>query len=126
MRGSDQLSRVAEPQPFEIRREDIDAIAVIAVLGEVDVATAGELRSQLNAIPDTDCLVLDLCETSFMDSSGLAVLLAERDRRGARLHVVCTPAGPVARLFAAAQVTTAMQVHDSREKALTAAAIGAA
>jgi len=114
-------------QRFEVRREDTDAVAVVAVLGEVDVATAGLLRLRLDAVPDDMCLVVDLCETSFMDSSGLAVLLAERDRRGqARLHVVCAPAGPVARLFAAAHVATAMQVHDSRGKALTAAVTAAA
>ena len=118
-----QLSSKAEwPPQFEVRREDTDAVAVVAVVGEVDLTTAGEIRAQLDSVPEEKCLVVDLCETSFMDSSGLAVLLAELERRGDRLHVACAPAGPVARLFAAANIAAPLQVHDTRDQAVTAAA----
>jgi anti-anti-sigma factor len=104
-----------------VRREDTDAVPIVAVAGEVDLTTAGKVRAQLVSVPEDEHLVVDLCETSFMDSSGLAILLAEHQRRGARLHVACVPAGPVARLFAAAGVAAPLQLHDSRDQAVIAA-----
>jgi anti-anti-sigma factor len=55
---------------------------VVAVSGEVDVATAGDL---LDALAEAtgggpDRLVIDLLDVSFMDSSGLGVLVAIRQR----------------------------------------------
>jgi anti-anti-sigma factor len=110
------------PRKFEVRREDTDTVPVIAVVGELDVATVDEVRAQLASVPADSCPVVDLCETSFMDSSGLHVLLKEHSRRDGRLHVACTPAGPVTRLLRTAGVGPALHVHDSRDEALAAAA----
>lgn len=70
---------------------------VLAVSGELDVATAPTLGARLQAVAAGAELVLDLGGVVFMDSSGLRVLIAERDRRGA-LEVV-RPAPVVARLL---------------------------
>jgi anti-sigma B factor antagonist len=76
---------------------------VLAVSGEVDLATAPELRSALDAAlrDGTRELWLDLHQTTFMDSSGLRVLFEAYERAQAlecRLAIAC-PSGPVRRLF---------------------------
>ena len=110
------------PRPeFEVRREAEGAVTVVAVTGEVDIATSAVVLEELRSLPAEEPLVVDLCETTFMDSSGLAVLLSERDRRGTRLHVACAPDGPVMRLFVASGVARPLRVHDTREQALAAA-----
>jgi anti-anti-sigma factor len=49
---------------------------VIAVAGDVDIATAPELRDALVAAPGD--VTVDLADVSFMDSSGLSALIAGR------------------------------------------------
>jgi anti-anti-sigma factor len=58
------------------------AAALVTVVGEIDLATAGELGDHLVAAlheagPD---VVLDLSQVTFMDSTGLKVLLAAHRR----------------------------------------------
>ena len=68
-------------------------MAVVRPSGELDLASADALRRQLHeALAEApELLVLDLSDVSFLDSSGIAVIVsvfkAQRDR-GARLHVV--------------------------------------
>ena len=86
-----------------LRRQDVDGRAVLAIGGECDIATAPELRSAIDAALDTGAaeLCLDLCATSFMDSSGLHALFDGQVRAnevGCRLTIICPP-GPVRRLF---------------------------
>jgi anti-sigma B factor antagonist len=45
------------------------------IVGELDMATADQLRTALEAWDRTGVLVLDVSELRFMDSSGLRVLL---------------------------------------------------
>jgi anti-anti-sigma factor len=106
---------------FEVRREANGTVPVVAVVGDVDIATATAVQDELRSLSLEIPVVIDLCETSFMDSSGLAVLLGERERRGERLHVACAPAGPVMRLFLAAGVAQPLQIHATRDQALEAA-----
>ena len=65
---------------FEICRADNEV--VIAVSGEVDMATADQLAKQLASYADCD-LVVDLADVRFLDSSGINALVcayqAQRD-----------------------------------------------
>jgi anti-sigma B factor antagonist len=58
---------------------DVNGQVTVTVCGEVDLATAGALWEALQraAVPSST-LVVDLSATSFMDSSGLDVLLRAR------------------------------------------------
>jgi anti-sigma B factor antagonist len=60
------------------RRQDARGRDVVAVRGEIDVATSPALRDELYEIIDGGAreLVLDLTELGFIDSSGLGVLVA--------------------------------------------------
>lgn len=74
-------------------------VVVVAVRGEVDLATVGTLREKLSphvTDPGTRLLVCDLTQVGFLACSGLSALLdmrAAMAARGARFAVVAsTPA----------------------------------
>lgn len=90
-----------------------DERAVITVSGEVDVYTAPTLREHiLNALNDgVSTIVVDLSSVSFMDSTGLGVLVGGLKRlrqTGGSLHVVCD-SEPVLKIF---RVTGLMDVFN--------------
>ena len=81
---------------------------VLAVTGEVDIATAPHLRAAVDAafMDGADDVCVDLTDTTFMDSSGVHALVdASREavRLGRELTIVCPP-GPVARVIEIAGV----------------------
>lgn len=74
---------------------------VVTVAGDVDLATAPELRAQLAPAVEAAAghphgLVLDLCEVGYLDSSGLRLLAALASDLGEGLTVVA-PSGTAAR-----------------------------
>jgi anti-anti-sigma factor len=65
---------------------------VIRVEGEIDTATVNTLASAIHALDPGDCacVIVDLQDVSFIDSSGLRALLVSRQdlhERGIRLQV---------------------------------------
>ena len=71
--GDEDLGRAARPQPFEVRTAKQDGHWVVAVQGEIDLATVGTLEAYLNGV--TGPVVLDLGAVTFIDSMGLTLLL---------------------------------------------------
>ena len=73
-------------------RRDRD-YAIVAVTGEVDIATVTGLRESLFELATSGrTLVVDLEQVSFIDSSGLAALVGAARRaaaHGASLQAVC-------------------------------------
>jgi anti-sigma B factor antagonist len=63
--------------PFELLTVSVDGDLVVAVRGEIDLATAPQLWEHLvEAIPSVKHrLVLDLHDTAFMDSAALSVFV---------------------------------------------------
>jgi anti-sigma B factor antagonist len=58
-------------------------IPIVRVVGEVDLATAPTLRERLGEIPaETETVIIDMSEVSFLDSTGLSVLVASWKRFG--------------------------------------------
>src|ERR1700751_2448 len=64
-------------------RESADGVSVV-VRGEVDMATATQLRDALTELVDGGAtrIVLDCRGLEFLDSSGIGVLIAVRKRLG--------------------------------------------
>lgn len=97
--------RVTKPPQFEVEAHDVAVVAVVAVRGEVDLVTAPQLEAVVDeAIRDHGAprpLLVDLEECTFIDSSGLAILMRAQDRLGEHpgLAIVCRPDGPPARLL---------------------------
>jgi anti-anti-sigma factor len=65
---------------------------VLSVVGEIDLATASILDEQITAAVESDAsqtVVVDLDQVSFMDSSGLQILLSHifSEQNGSRLRV---------------------------------------
>jgi anti-sigma B factor antagonist len=87
-----------------VHESDIDDPALkdvpgVRVPGEIDAATAPELQRALEAAvaASAGAFVLDLTPASFLDSSGIGVLLRVRALLGRedRVLVVVCPPGPV-------------------------------
>lgn len=64
---------------FEIERVDGAPHAHLVVHGEVDIKSAPELERALSNL-DSDVVMVDLSDVSFIDSTGLRVLVMTRTR----------------------------------------------
>jgi anti-sigma B factor antagonist len=98
------------------------ATAVLGLKGEVDLYTCPELKQELlQVIADGATLVVvDLTETSFIDSTGLGVLIrgVERARaEGGQLAVVCIDPN-MTKVFEVTGLNRVFPIYSSREEAL--------
>ncbi|WP_249926135.1 anti-sigma factor antagonist [Streptomyces aureocirculatus] len=74
---------------------EVGDATVIELRGEIDLVASQQTTPLIDAVTagPTRTLVLDLSRTTFIDCSGLALLMRARrrlDARDARLGVVCT------------------------------------
>ncbi|MFG2373113.1 STAS domain-containing protein [Streptomyces sp. NPDC048504] len=71
------IQQAEQPAWLSVRTEKIDGILVVTVAGEIDHETGGSLREALD-LPDgvAPRVVVDLRHVTFMDSSGINVLIA--------------------------------------------------
>ncbi|GAA4931469.1 anti-anti-sigma factor [Nonomuraea thailandensis] len=98
--------------------------SVITIDGEVDATTSGELENYLALARRSldDHLVIDASRLTFLDSSGLSVLLAAAvlaQAHGVAVHL----AGPhprVARILEITGTIAMVHTHDHLEQALAA------
>lgn len=68
---------------LELSKHIADGCTVVELRGELDVSNADDLRERLLAIigeDRTSSLILDLSRLSFMDSTGISVLVAAERR----------------------------------------------
>jgi anti-anti-sigma factor len=106
------------PAAYTIRLRD-DA-PVLALEGELDIASAPELRRWIDEFAG-DALVIDFKRTTFIDSAVLKELLrarAELSERGVRLVLAAVPA-PVRRLMDLTRTSELFEDADSADAALT-------
>jgi anti-sigma B factor antagonist len=100
-------------------------VRVIALRGELDLASAPKLERELNAaLAAADgAIVIDLCDLEFMDSTGLRTLIAGQlsasDQR-LPFAVARSPESFIARVFEVAGADRAFDLHDTRDAALHA------
>ncbi|WP_394232844.1 anti-sigma F factor antagonist [Niallia oryzisoli] len=98
-------------------------VLCIRLSGELDHHSADELRKQaINAIEDHDIhhIILNLEHLSFMDSSGLGVILG-RYKQIKQLHgemVVCAISPSVQRLFDMSGLFKIIRLEPTEENAL--------
>ncbi|TCC07215.1 STAS domain-containing protein [Kribbella soli] len=88
-----------------------NGVHAVRLCGEVDLTNATDVREAISRIasPDAAVIVIDLTETAYLDSSGIAMLfhLAERlTQRRQTLRIVVPPNSP---LRAALDLTTLPQ-----------------
>ncbi|MGI8713250.1 MAG: STAS domain-containing protein [Solirubrobacteraceae bacterium] len=67
---------------FRVQVQRQGRAAVIAVAGELDLASGPELEAQLHEISpsDTELVIVDLRELDFMDSTGLSIIVRAHQR----------------------------------------------
>ena len=86
--------------PFGVTAYDFDGGRIFALRGELDLSTCQGLDERLVG-PHGSLVVVDLCQLTFMDSSGLGCIHAARRRAiedGGNL-VVCRPSPMVHRVL---------------------------
>ena len=106
---------------FAVESFPRDGHVVLAVRGDVDIATAAELRNRLSAAVEVHrAIVVDLGEVGFMDSTGLGVLVAMHARAAAfgGTFVLARPQKIVRNALRLVQVDTVIDVYDSLDDAL--------
>jgi anti-sigma B factor antagonist len=99
-----------------------DTTHVVSLRGEIDAVTAPRLGSRLFGLADEGKrgVVVDLTAVTFMDSTGIGVLLnamSHYEARHAELVLVC-PSDLILRPFELTGVADHLTIFDSREKAL--------
>jgi anti-sigma B factor antagonist len=69
-------------EAFDVSVTEVDGVPVVSVSGEVDVATAPILRDRLKELTaeGASTVVIDLHEMTFLDSTGLGVLVGALKR----------------------------------------------
>ena len=97
--GSARAVEVAGPQPFSVDVQRRDAVGIVQPRGELDLVTVETLRTALDGLTSTERLVLDLRGLSFIDSTGLHLLVAlhQRAQRDGFQLALVAPAAPADR-----------------------------
>ena len=105
---------------FTIATEDEPDVQVIAVAGEADLTAVPHLEEALRiASGKTKVVIVDLTETTFIDSPTIGVLVNWTERLQAsesRLTIVCTNSD-LLRIFRQIGLDQTLQIVDSRPPA---------
>lgn len=107
-----------------VRSAKDDSVVVVSVSGEIEVYTAGALRKHFTRVIDREHadVIVDLTDVTFMDSTGLGVLIGSvRQVRefGGRVRLVVVE-DKVVNLLRYTAVTQLFTVYGSLERALSA------
>jgi anti-sigma B factor antagonist len=105
------------PAPFSVDVVKNDALDLVIVRGELDLATAPELEDALlPLLREGGSVLLDLRELEFMDSTGVRVIVAAHlagQEHGGRLSLARTEAGSaVARVLEISGLDTVLDIVD--------------
>jgi anti-sigma B factor antagonist len=106
--------------PLVIAHESTPWGAVLSVTGELDVAGVPALRRRLESqiAQGVRCLILDLSETSFIDSVSMAAIVAMKRRMGEGGRLVIATGHPyVLLILEAGGLDSVIEVFESREEA---------
>lgn len=91
----------------------------ILVEGEVDLANVEQLQSAIDSVYSANShpLVIDLRESSFMDSAGLKALVMASNKfdESGRSFAVAVSAGPISRLIDLSGVESSVRIVDSTD-----------
>jgi anti-sigma B factor antagonist len=122
-RSTDHPAGAGDFRRASFRIEPRRGCVVVRVTGEVDFETASGLhRAVEEAARSSPRVVIDFTGVSFIDSTGLGVILVARneaDARGGSVALVGSSA-LVRRLLRSAQIDHAFAMYDSLDEALAA------
>ncbi|MGZ4737502.1 MAG: STAS domain-containing protein [Acidimicrobiia bacterium] len=100
-------------------------VVIAHLRGEVDLSNVEDVRNQLvdAVVHDTECLVLDLTETTYLDSTGVRLLfeLAERlQGRRQQLRLVVSDEALVRRVIVLTQLDQRVPLDGTVDQAVEA------
>jgi anti-sigma B factor antagonist len=105
---------VFEPRPFSFHIDRAGARVTVRLEGELDLATAPAFEAEVERIEGAELVVFDLRELTFIDSTGLQVILradAATRRDGVEFAIVRGPRA-VERLFGVMNLEQRLRVVD--------------
>lgn len=101
-------------------------VTVVAVAGELDLVTAGDLLNRVTDVVEAGAhrVILDLNELTFCDSAGLSVLIRIRKRVGEfdGALILARPTSPVRSVLELTGLTTIIPTFATLDEATAAAA----
>ena len=100
----------------------IDNVTLLNVSGRIDVTNSSDLKHKLGQIASQQStqVIVNLSHVSFMDSSGLAVLIQgmKRCREYGGDLLLCNLPKPVHMIFELTRLDKAVQIFDSEHDAI--------
>ncbi len=110
---------------LRLRSRKAESATVVEVGGEVELHSAGQLRDELvrAGASDNPCVVVDLSRVTFIDSTGLGVLVGafKSVRERGALSLVC-PQRSVRRVLEITGLTQVFPIFDTLEEAVASCA----
>jgi anti-anti-sigma factor len=107
---------------FRVEVQNQGRATVIAVSGELDLASSPALQEELDRVAASDArmLIVDLRELDFMDSTGLSVLVRAHQRAEEQGRELAMVRGPqqVQRLLSLTGVADRLTLVDTPEELL--------
>jgi anti-sigma B factor antagonist len=109
------------PPGLAVDRARFAGATGVVLRGEMDLDTASRLTATLDvAIRESrGAFVIDLCDVTFLDSSGVSVLVRARavlGREERALLIICPP-GPARRIFELAGIDDLLELYETRDQA---------
>jgi anti-sigma B factor antagonist len=111
---------------FDIKREQAgEGVEVIALTGEIDLYTAPEFKQQLLEVIGQGAkhVVVDLTDTTFIDSTTLGVLVGGVKRlrpEGGQLSIVCSDRN-ITKIFEITGLNRVFPIYETRAEVLEGA-----
>ena len=107
---------------FELRLSEVATTAIVAAIGEIDMATAPEVAEAIGSLhAGVRRLVIDLSDVTFLDSSALNMLVhCKRDlaRREVAFRIVSPTDKAVGRVLEITRLTGPLNVVESLDDAI--------
>ena len=127
-RRQHEPAALSELPPLDVDVTQTAYGALVAIAGELDIATVPHVSAALEAEPaaSAGAVAVDLTGVTFMDSTGLAALVKLEHAlaaRAGRLAVAC-PEGPARLLLDVTGLAEQLAVYATRAEAEAAASAG--
>lgn len=109
-----------ERDPLEIEVQQTESRTLVMIAGELDASTASYLYDALSDLELTNIrhVVLDLAKVTFMDSTGLSVIVTEHKRlnHANGTLTIFSPPSSIRRLFEITGLSTTLDIVPANEE----------
>jgi anti-sigma B factor antagonist len=112
-----------EPENGQVLTVGVEPVgptaSVVSLGGELDLSTIPRVEKQLfEELRSNEGVIMDLTDVSFIDSSGIALLIKAFRTDGGELHTVIAEGSQVQRVFRLAGIDRALPLYADRAEAV--------